>query len=160
MASSPSELANTLASLGPAGLKPYIVANNRFLWPFWCELIPDYLFCWQELTEVPIQSDGTFNAEICFWCPEDFPDLYFEVVQNLDGVETEIYDPQIACSTFYDYDGTESVDIVIDDPVPSPVSRRKIRDRTIFMSGRRRSAMSIWVTSTDSKRGAVRHSAR
>ena len=116
VASSPSELANTLASLGPAGLKPYIVANNRFLWPFWCELIPDYLFCWQELTEVPIQSDGTFNAEICFWCPEDFPDLYFEVVQNLDGVETEIYDPQIACSTFYDYDGTESVDIVIDDP--------------------------------------------
>jgi len=116
VASSPSELANTLASLGPAGLKPYIVANNRFLWPFWCELIPDYLFCWQELTEVPIQSDGTFNAVICFWCPEDFPDLYFEVVQNLDGVETEIYDPQIACSTFYDYDGTESVDIVIDDP--------------------------------------------
>jgi len=115
-ASSPSELANTLASLGPAGLKPYIVANNRFLWPFWCELIPDYLFCWQELTEVPIQSDGTFNAEICFWCPEDFPDLYFEVVQNLDGVETEIYDPQIACSTFYGYDGSESVDIVIDDP--------------------------------------------
>ena len=65
---------------------------------------------------MPIQSDGTFNAEICFWCPEDFPDLYFEVIQNLDGVETEIYDPQIACSTFYDYDGSESVDIVIDDP--------------------------------------------
>ena len=62
VASSPAELADTLASLGPAGLKPYIVANNRFLWPFWCELIPDYLFCWQELTEVPIQSDGTFSA--------------------------------------------------------------------------------------------------
>ena len=116
VASSPAELADTLASLGPAGLKPYIVANNRFLWPFWCELIPDYLFCWQELTEVPIQSDGTFSAEICFWCPEDFPDLYFEVIQNLDGVDTEIYDPQIACSTFYGYDGSESVDIVIDDP--------------------------------------------
>jgi hypothetical protein len=98
LASSPSELANTLASLGPAGLKPYIVANNRFLWPFWCELIPDELFCWQELTEVPIQSDGTFNAEICFWCPEDFPDLYFEVVQNLDGVDIVIDDPRaVAC---------------------------------------------------------------
>ena len=28
---------------------------------------------------VPIAPDGTFSAEICFWCPDDFPDLYFEV---------------------------------------------------------------------------------
>jgi hypothetical protein len=116
-----TETATTLSALDGTLLREAIVANKAILWPFWCELIPDWAFCWQELVEVPLQSDGSFWAEICFWCPEDFPDLYFEVLQR--GVE--IYDPQIACSTYYNYDGSQSVDIVIDDPravacIPDP----------------------------------------
>ena len=114
--SSLSEVATTLSVLEGGALKQYIVANKAILYDFWCELIPDSAFCWQELTEVLIQSDGSFSAEICFWCPEDFPDLYFEVIQNLYGTEVEISDPQIACSTYYNYDGSQSVDIVVDDP--------------------------------------------
>jgi hypothetical protein len=115
-ASSHSELASTLSALQVSAI-PKFVALNRFdLWPFLCGFIPDYAFCWQELGEAPLQSDGTFSAEICFWCPTDFPDLYFEVVQNYDGHEIEIYDPQIACSTYYGYDGSQSVDIIVDDP--------------------------------------------
>ena len=110
------DVATTLATLDGAALGQFIVANKAILSPFWCELIPDSAFCWQELTEVPIQSDGTFSAVICFWCPADYPDLYFEVVQNLNGIDTEVYDPQIACSTYYDYDGSQSVDIVVTDP--------------------------------------------
>jgi hypothetical protein len=115
-ASSLAEAATTLSVLQGKALNQYIVANKILLWPFLCEFIPDWWFCWQELGEVPIQSDGSFWAEICFWCPDDFPDLYFEVVQNFDGVEREISDPQIACSTYYDYDGSQSVDIIVDDP--------------------------------------------
>ena len=111
-----SDVTTTLAALDGAALSQFIVANKAILNPFWCEFIPDTAFCWQELTEVPIQSDGTFSAEICFWCPDDFPDLYFEVVQNISGVDTEVYDPQIACSTYYDYDGSQSVDIIVTDP--------------------------------------------
>lgn len=111
-----SDVAATISTLQGAAFKQFVVANKFLLVPFWCELIPDYAFCWQELTEVPIQSDGSFSAEVCFWCPDDFPDLYFEVVQNINGIDTEIYDPQIACSTYYDYDGTQSVDINITDP--------------------------------------------
>ena len=110
------DVTTTLATLDGEALKQFIVANKLILFPFWCELIPDYAFCWQELTEVPIQSDGTFSAEICFWCPADYPDLYFEVVQNISGVDTEVYDPQIACSTYYNYDGSQSVDIIVTDP--------------------------------------------
>src|SRR5207253_5779173 len=106
-----TDVATTLATLDGSLLKQFLVQQKVILFPFWCELIPDYAFCWQELTEVPIQSDGTFSAEICFWCPDDLPDLYFEVVQNLDGSPTEIYDPQIACSTYYNYNGSQSVDI-------------------------------------------------
>lgn len=111
-----SDVGATIAALEGSQLKQYLVAQKNILFFFLCELIPDYAFCWQELTEVPIQSDGTFFAEICFWCPADFPDLYFEVVQNIGGSEIEIYDPQIACSTYYGYDGTQSVDITVDDP--------------------------------------------
>lgn len=110
-----SEAATSLAALDGIALKQYIVANKAILWLFLCELIPDWAFCWQELGETPLQSDGSFSAEICFWCPEDFPDLYFEVVQNINGVSTEIYDPQIACNTYYNYDGSSSVEIVVTD---------------------------------------------
>jgi hypothetical protein len=111
-----NDIASTLAALDGAQLKQFIVQQKAILFPFWCELIPDSAFCWQELTEVPIQSDGSFFAEICFWCPDDLPDLYFEVVQNIGGSPIEIFDPQIACSTYYNYDGSQSVTITVDDP--------------------------------------------
>ena len=114
-ATSLNDLATTFSSLSGTALKSAILANKALLSPFWCFLIPDEAFCWQELGEATIQSDGSFSATVCFWCPEDFPDLYFEVVQNF-GVEREIYDPQIACSTYYGYDGSQSVDIVVTDP--------------------------------------------
>jgi len=114
-AASLSELATSLSFLSGSALKSAILANKAILAPFWCFLIPDEAFCWQELGEATIQSDGSFSATICFWCPLDYPDLYFEVIQNF-GVEREIYDPQIACSTYYNYDGSQSVDIVVTDP--------------------------------------------
>jgi hypothetical protein len=116
LASSAAELAAELRSLPARALKDTIVANKALVAPYLCWLIPDWWFCWQELGEATIQSDGTFSAEICFWCPEDFPDLYFEVVQTVGGIEREISDPQIACSTYYDYDGTEDVVITVEDP--------------------------------------------
>jgi hypothetical protein len=106
----------TLSVLDLEAAKKYIIASKVILWPFLCLLIPDEAFCWQELGETLIQSDGTFSAEVCFWCPDDFPDLYFEVIQTIDGVDREISDPQIACSTYYNYNGSRSVDIVVDDP--------------------------------------------
>ncbi len=106
----------TLSVLDGTALKQFLVQQNPIFWSFWCELIPDSAFCWQELGEVPLQSDGSFFAEVCFWCPQDFPDLYFEVIQNVDGITREIYDPQIACSTYYNYDGSSPVDIIVEDP--------------------------------------------
>ena len=114
--SSLSDAVVTLSALEGGALKQYLVANRALFYWFWCELIPDTAFCWQELGEVAIQSDGSFSAEVCFWCPQDYPDLYFEVIQNIDGATVEISDPQIACSTYYNYDGSGSVDITVTDP--------------------------------------------
>jgi hypothetical protein len=115
-ASSAAELAATLGSLPGHAVKQAILANKAIVAPFLCWLIPDWWFCWQELGEATIQSDGSFSAEICFWCPEDLPDLYFEVIQTVGGIEREISDPQIACSTYYEYDGSEDVTITVEDP--------------------------------------------
>jgi hypothetical protein len=114
--SSAAELAATLRSLPEHAVKQAILANKAIVAPFLCRLIPDWWFCWQELGEATIQSDGSFSAEICFWCPEDLPDLYFEVIQTIGGIEREISDPQIACSTYYEYDGSEDVTITVEDP--------------------------------------------
>jgi hypothetical protein len=115
-ASSAAELAATLRSLPEHAVKQAILANKAIVAPFLCWLIPDWWFCWQELGEATIQSDGSFSAEICFWCPEDLPDLYFEVIQTIGGIEREISDPQIACSTYYAYDGSEDVTITVEAP--------------------------------------------
>ena len=115
-ASSAAELASTLKSLPQSARKDAVLANKEILAPFWCWLIPDEWFCWQLLGEATLQSDGTFSAEVCFWCPDDLPDLYFEVVQAVNGISREISDPQIACSTYYNYDGTQAVVITVDDP--------------------------------------------
>lgn len=135
-AASLSDVATVLGTLDGADLRNFMVAKSSMLWPYWCFLIPDEWFCWQELGEVPIQSDGSFSAEICFWCPDDFPDLYFEVIQNIGGFEHEISDPQIACSTYYDYDGSQSVDIVVDDPTAVaclPVPPRPIPGNDLYV---------------------------
>ena len=116
-AASLAEAAATLRVLEGNNLKQYLVVNKSLLFWLWCELIPDWAFCWQELTEVLIQSDGSFSARICLYCPVDAPDLYFEVIQNINGTEREIYDEQIACSTYYGYDGSRSVDITVTDPL-------------------------------------------
>ena len=77
--SSLSDAVTTLSALEGGALKQYLVANRALFYWFWCELIPDSAFCWQELGEVAIQSDGSFSAEVCFWCPQDFPDLDIDV---------------------------------------------------------------------------------
>jgi hypothetical protein len=136
LATSMADSANLLATLDAPAVKEYLVVNRASLWNILCLFIPDEWFCWQELGEVTVQSDGSFSAEVCFWCPDDFPDLYFEVVQNINGVEHEISDPQIACSTYYNYDGSQSVDIVVDDPTAVaclPEPPRPIPGNTVYV---------------------------
>jgi hypothetical protein len=115
-ASTLSEAAASLALLDTVSSKEFIFVNKNILWPILCEFIPNWWYCLTKVGEAVIQSDGSFSEEICFWCPDDFPDLYFQVRQNVGGGDHLIYNPSIACSTYYDYDGFQSVDITVTDP--------------------------------------------
>ncbi len=108
-------LAAGLFPLSGAALKAYIVAHRAALAQFMCNIIPEYLVVYEEYPDTPIQSDGTFSQEVCYWI-WDAPDFYFEVVQTVDGVTREVSDPDIMCTTQFGYDGSTSVTITVDDP--------------------------------------------
>lgn len=111
--------------LNGAALKSYIVAHRTELAPFMCEVIPEWDICYEQYPDAPIQSDGTFSTDICFPMWESV-DLYFEVVQTVDGVPREIADPDIVCTTMFDYDGSRPAVITVTDPsaiasIPDPL---------------------------------------
>ncbi len=111
-----SDVAVRLAVLKGEPLQRYLVQNKVILAPYLCLILPDYFYCLRLLAEVPIQSDGSFYKELCFWCPSDIPDLYFRVTQNLGGTERLVYSPPIACNTYWDYNGTPPIQITVTDP--------------------------------------------
>lgn len=111
-----SMLAAGLFPLTGNALRNYIVANRAALAPFMCELIPEWAICYQQLPDASIQSDGTYSLEYCFFFWETPPDLYFEVVQTIDGVVREVADPDIMCTTMWAYDGSQGAVITVEDP--------------------------------------------
>jgi hypothetical protein len=108
-------LAAGLIPLSGAALKSYIVANRAALAPFMCNIIPEWAICYTQLADAVIQSDGTFSNTYCFFFWETV-DIYFEVVQTLDGNTREIADPDIMCTTMFNYDGTQPALITVTDP--------------------------------------------
>jgi len=110
-----SMLAAGLFPLAGNALRNYIVANRAALAPFMCNLIPEWAICYQQLADATIQSDGTFSHTYCFLFWEFPPDVYFEVVQTVDGVPREVADPDIMCTTMWAYDGSQSALITVTD---------------------------------------------
>jgi hypothetical protein len=111
-----STLAAGMYPLTGDPLRSYIVAHRAELAPFMCNLIPEWAICYQQLPDAPIQSDGTFSLMHCFFIWEAPPDVYFEVVQTIDGVTREVADPDIMCTTMWAYDGSQSAVITVSDP--------------------------------------------
>jgi hypothetical protein len=111
-----SSLAGGMYPLTGQPLRAYIVAHRAELAPFMCNLIPEWAICYQQLPNATIQSDGTFSLDYCFLFWQAPPDLYFEVVQTIDGVAREVADPDIMCTTMWSYDGSQSAVITVEDP--------------------------------------------
>ena len=121
-----SSLASGLWPLTGNALRNYIVANRAAIAPFMCNIIPESVICYQQLPDAAIQSDGTFSLEYCFLAWEAPPDVYFEVVQTIDGVAQEVADPDIICTTMWGYDGSQGAVITVEDPsaiagLPNPL---------------------------------------
>ncbi|MEP6619796.1 MAG: hypothetical protein ABJE47_10785 [bacterium] len=111
-----SVLAAGMFPLTGQPLRNYIVAHRSELAQFMCNLIPEWAICYQQLPDATIQSDGSFSLDYCFLFWQAPPDLYFEVIQTIDGVTREVADPDIMCTTMWSYDGSQGAVITVDDP--------------------------------------------
>ncbi len=59
---------------------------------------------------VEVDSEGRFETTIYYPCHGDKPDLYFSVEQLQNGSWVKVYEPSVACNTYWDYDcGSEVV---------------------------------------------------
>jgi hypothetical protein len=111
-----SALAAGLFPLTGDPLRDYIFIHRAELARFMCNLIPESAICYQQLPDAPIQSDGTFSLTHCFLFWQAPPDVYFEVVQTIDGVTREVADPDIMCTTMFGYDGSQGAVVTVEDP--------------------------------------------
>jgi hypothetical protein len=109
-------LALGLFPLTGNALRNYMVTHRADLAQFMCNLIPEWAICYRQLPDAPIQSDGTFSLHYCFFFWEFPPDIYFEVKQTIGGVEREVADPDIVCTTMWGYDGSRGAVITVEDP--------------------------------------------
>src|SRR5579864_1231376 len=111
-----SALAGGMWTLTGNALRSYIVNNRAALAQFMCNLIPEWAICYTQLPGAPIQPDGTFSLNYCFLFWEFPPDVYFEVVQTIDGSIREVADPDIMCTTMWGYNGSQAAVITVTDP--------------------------------------------
>jgi hypothetical protein len=61
-------------------------------------------------------EQGRFETTIWYPCSGDKPDLYFKVMQCIKGTLHTLYDPGIACNTYWNYDCTKEVLLEVTDP--------------------------------------------
>lgn len=111
-----SALSAGLYPLTGSALRAYLVAHRSELASFMCEVIPESAISYTQLPDAPIQPDGSFSLTHCFFVWQTPIDVYFEVVQSIDGQEREVADPDILCTTIWNYDGSQSAVITVEDP--------------------------------------------
>ncbi len=113
----PLDLDRRLASSSPAVLRAALADNWKLLLPYFCW----WRWWWgwfrcDELRVLTTDPNGRFQATIPYLCTGDKPDLHFWVEYDLgNGFET-VYDPPIACSTYWDYACGTEVTIRVSDP--------------------------------------------
>ena len=72
-------------------------------------------------------EQGRFETTIWYRCTGDKPDLYFKAVQCIDCTLHTVYDPGVACHTYWNYECGSDVLLVVTDPAartcvpPDPV---------------------------------------
>ena len=88
--------------------KPYIYQLLCY-WPWWW-----HLYC-DEIDVVDTGADGSFIYPYFYLCG-DHPDLYFWVEYQINGMWEAVYNPPIACNTWWNYPCGTDVTIRITDP--------------------------------------------
>lgn len=98
--------------------KADVLVQLACIWE-WLHFHTDLLKC------VCTDEQGRFETTIWYPCGGDKPDIYFKAVQCIDCALHTIYDPGVACHTYWNYECGSEVALVVTDPaaktcVPPP----------------------------------------
>lgn len=104
-AASASQLRNALVA--KAEILATFICGLRWLW-YWFHT--DLIRC------VCTDEEGRFETTIWYRCDGDKPDLYFKAVQCIGGTLHTLYDPGVACHTWWDYACGSEVVLETHDP--------------------------------------------
>jgi len=126
-----TELEPMFRTASASQLRSALIAKAELLTVYICAL--PWLWYWfhTDLIKcVCTDEQGRFETTIWYPCAGDKPDLYFKAVQCIGGSLHTLYDPGVACHTFWDYVcGTEvvletkdpaAITCVPSDPVDPP----------------------------------------
>lgn len=106
-----TEMEPVFRAASAAQLRSALVAKAEILATFICSI--RWLWYWfhTDLIKcVCTDEEGRFETTIWYRCAGDKPDLYFKAVQCVGGSLHTLYDPGVACHTWWDYVcGTEVV---------------------------------------------------
>jgi hypothetical protein len=98
-------------------LRQALIANTNLLVNFVCTLKwlhfyfhTDFIKC------VKTDEQGRFKTTIWYLCSGDKPDLYFKAGQCIGGTWTIIYDPGVACNTYWNFECGSEVVLEVNDP--------------------------------------------
>jgi len=110
-----SEAPLWLRTTNVGALRDSLVANVDLVRPYFCW---PWLWPWytcDEFAVVETNADGRWEATYGYPCFGDKPDIYVWVEFFINGVWTSVYQPWIACSTYWDYDCGDDITIRLTD---------------------------------------------
>ena len=113
----PTQLHASLRSPSSRLVRNVLAENWKLLVPWLCHW-PDWWwrFRCDEMAVLTTDAYGRFETTLLYLCGGDHPDLYFWVEYDFgSGFET-VYNPPIACNTYWDYVCGSEVTIRITDP--------------------------------------------
>lgn len=111
----PSHVTLALSTNSELHLRQAFVAQKQYIYPLLCWWWWWFLDC-DEIAVVDTVDDGRFWYPYWYLCGGDKPDLYFWVEYQIGGVWETVYDPPVACNTWWNYPCGTDVTIRVTDP--------------------------------------------
>ncbi|MBU0943542.1 MAG: hypothetical protein KJ804_02575 [Proteobacteria bacterium] len=105
LAASASQLRNAL--IGKAGILAQLICQWKWL---------HFHFSKDLIKYTSTDEQGRFETSITYPCGGDKPDLYFKAVQCIASSLHTLYDPNVACHTYWNYECGREVVLITTDP--------------------------------------------
>ncbi|MDD5451265.1 MAG: hypothetical protein PHT49_05165 [Desulfovibrionales bacterium] len=112
-----TELEPILLAVSATELRSALVAKADILVRFACLWEWLYSYFHTDLIKCACTDEqGRFQTTVSYPCGGDKPDLYFKVMQCIDGALHTLYDPGVACHTYWNYECGSEVTLEVTDP--------------------------------------------